>query len=89
MSATTINMHDWINEFRELVPSHIHPTLRWRCQDLISEMHAPVEAGDNGELPQLINIVREIIADELEWEEDKRLSTNDPKYVPRCMRAQP
>ena len=46
-------------------------------------MHMAVDAADMAELARLVQLTQDKIADELFWEEQKRRSAADPRYVVR------
>jgi hypothetical protein len=71
MSATAIDLHAWVEEQKGTVPADIHPAGQCVCHAMISEMHQAAEAGDNGRLVYLLQELREKIAEEVAWEEDK------------------
>jgi hypothetical protein len=91
MTAQRATMFGFINELRHsLLPQleKIHPSASGACLGYIEEMHYAPTMGDMTEVKRLMALLQYTIKDELEWEEDKRLSAADPDYVPRCMRAE-
>jgi hypothetical protein len=89
MSASTISPHEWFGAFRDSVLpqlDELHPSARAACYRYLSDMEDAIAHNDNAKLTRLLRLVQNMIADELEWEEDKERSTYDPGYIPRCMR---
>jgi hypothetical protein len=74
MSASAPGMHEWIDTFRDSAQlEQIHPS----AQCIFGEIMA-IEAGDMTEFARLLRLTQDKIADELEWEEDKLCSADDP-----------
>ena len=85
MSATVLNLHEFIEDFRREVEAlELHPSID--ITGRVAEMHEAIERGDTDEFKRLIHLTQRKVADELEWEEDKLRSAEDPTYIPRCMR---
>jgi hypothetical protein len=81
MSATTVLLDQWIEDFRcEVAALQIHPDGRAK------EMHEAVARGDTEEFKRLVRIVQDKAADEPHREE-KRRSSRDPHYLPTYFRA--
>jgi hypothetical protein len=90
VSANALNIFEWFETFRTSVSAQldrIHPSAQCICHGYIGEMRMAIEAGDMTEFTRLLRMTQNKIADELEWEEDKRRSAADPRYVPRCCRG--
>jgi hypothetical protein len=81
MSATTILLDQWITDFRRAVAAlWIHPDGRAK------KMHEAIARGDTDEFKRLGRIVQDKAADEPHREE-KRRSSQDPRYLPTYFRA--
>jgi hypothetical protein len=82
-------MHEWFGNFRDSVSAQldeIHPSAARACRGYLAEMENAIAHDDNAKLTRLLCNVQNTVAEELEWEEDKLRSADDPSYVPRCMR---
>jgi hypothetical protein len=89
MTASALNMHEWIDTFRDSMAAQleeIHQSAQCICHEYFGEMHMAIEAGDMTEFARLLRLTQDKIADELHWEEEKRRSSLDPKYVVRYFR---
>jgi hypothetical protein len=92
MSASVLDLHEWVDAFRDGVSAQlaeIHPSARCICREYFGEMHMAVEAADMAELARLVKLTQDRIADELFWEEQKRRAAADPRYVVRHGRDDP
>ena len=89
MSASALDMHAWVIAFRDGMAAQlqeIHPSAQCICHEYFGDMHMAVDAADMAELARLVQLTQDKIADELFWEEQKRRSAADPKYVVRYFR---
>lgn len=86
MSASALDMHEWIVTFCDSTAAQleeIHPSAQCICHEYFGDMHIAVDAADMTELAWLLQLTQDKIADELFWEEQKRRSAADPRYVVR------
>jgi hypothetical protein len=90
VSASALDLHAWITGFREGMAAQIdeiHGSAKCICHEYFGDMHRSVDAADMAELARLVQLTQDKIADELFWEEQKRRSAADPKYVVRYFRV--
>lgn len=90
MTACSLNMHQWIEDFRASVAeqiAQIHPHAQAICGEYVTDMHAAAHAGDSDELARLVQRTQDRIADELFWNDEVEHSAADPSYRVRYSRG--
>ena len=64
MSATVLNLHEFIEDFRREVEAlELHPSID--ITGRVAEMHEAIERGDTDEFKRLIHLTQRKVADEL------------------------
>jgi hypothetical protein len=90
VAVSARDLHEWIDTFRASMAAQleeIHPSAQCICHEYFGEMHMAITAGEMPEFTRLLQLTQDKIADELCWEEEKRRSAADPRYVVRYFRG--